>query len=145
MPKLFNNMVTSKDCIKKYGLPELQKNLKLFDVPAKLEIGVIPKRIYCNIDIIEPLTKAFEALINTEAVKELVTWDGCFNIRKKRINDTYSLHSWGVAIDINAFENQMGTSGKLSQKFVKCFIDNGFDWGGNWTLKDPMHFQLTKI
>ena len=53
----------------------------LWDVPKELEIGVIPKKIYCNKDMIEPLTKAFKNLIATGLVKELKTWDGCFNIR----------------------------------------------------------------
>ena len=69
-------MVTSAQCLQKYGEPEKHKNMVLWDVPTELEIGVIPKRIYCNKDLIEPLTKAFKALIDTGAVKELKTWDG---------------------------------------------------------------------
>jgi hypothetical protein len=34
---------------------------------------------------------------------------------------------------------------KLSPGFVKCFTDNGFEWGGTWKRKDPMHFQLAEI
>ena len=37
-------MVKSADCLKKYGDPEKQKAMVLWDVPAALEIGVIPKR-----------------------------------------------------------------------------------------------------
>jgi hypothetical protein len=56
-----------------------------------------------------------------------------------------SLHSWGIAIDVNAFENGLGQTPKLSAGFVKCFTDNGFDWGGVWKRLDSMHFQLSKI
>ena len=36
-------LLSSSDCFKKYGSPEL-------------EIGVIHKRLYCNKDLIAPLT-----------------------------------------------------------------------------------------
>lgn len=139
-------MVTSAQALKKYG-PPAQDNpfLFLWDVPPHLEIGVIPKRIYCNKEIIGRLSAAFKALIDTGCVQELKTWDGCFNIRKKRGLNSMSLHSWGIAIDLNAFENGLGQQPKLSPEFVKCFTDNGFDWGGTWTRKDGMHFQLSKI
>ena len=139
-------MVTSTQALKKYGEPSPSNpSLTLWDVPAELEIGVIPKRIYCNKDLVEPLKKAFQELIRTGYVNELKTWDGCFNIRKKRGLSSMSLHSWGIAIDVNAFENGLGQTPKLSAGFVKCFTDNGFDWGGVWTRKDGMHFQLSNI
>lgn len=136
--------MTSAQALKKYGEPSANnKNMVLWDVPTELEIGVIPKRIYCNKDMLPLLRDAFRELIRTGAVKELKTWDGCFNIRKKRGLSSMSLHSWGLAIDVNAFENGLGTKGKLSKTFVKCFTDNGFEWGGNWTGRtDPMHFQI---
>jgi hypothetical protein len=138
-------MVTSAQCLKKYGDPVLQKNLVMWDVPTSLEVGVIPKKIYCNKDLVGPLSKALTALIATGHVKELKTWDGCFNIRKKRGLSSMSLHSWAIAIDVNAFENGLNVTPKLSAGFVKCFTDHGFDWGGTWTRKDGMHFQLAKI
>ncbi len=138
-------MVTSAMCFAKYGDPEKQKNMVVWDVPNHLEIGVIPKKIYCNRDMVAPLQKAFENLIKTGRVKELKTWDGCFNIRKKRGLSSMSLHSWGIAVDVNAFENGLGKDPKLSKAFVKCFTDAGFNWGGVWRRKDGMHFELAAI
>lgn len=139
-------MVTSKQALRKYGpATPSNPNLVLWDVPTNLEIGVIPKRIYCNKDLINPLAAAFQALIRTGHVSELKTWDGCFNIRKKRGLSSMSLHSWGIAVDINAFENGLNQTPKLSPGFVKCFTGNGFDWGGTWQRKDGMHFQLSTI
>lgn len=137
-------LLTSSDCLKRYGLPELEKAMALWDVPPELEIGVIPKKIYCNKDMVKPLTLVFQNLIKTGFVKELKTWDGCFNIRRKRGTISPSLHSWGVAIDVNAAWNGMGKKPTLSTGFVKCFTDAGFDWGGTWTKPDGMHFQLKK-
>ena len=139
-------MVTSKQCLEKYGEPS-QSNpfLTLWDVPATLEIGVIPKRIYCNKDLVLPLELAFKRLIERGFVSELKTWDGCFNIRKKRGLSTMSLHSWAIAVDVNAFENGLNQPPKLSAGFVKCFTDSGFEWGGTWQRQDGMHFQLSTI
>lgn len=140
------SMVTSKDCYKKYGEPSVKNPfLVVWDVPTELEIGLIPKKIYCNKDLIGPLTLAFKNLCDRKYVDEIKTWDGCFNIRKKRGLPTMSLHSWGIAVDINAFENGLNQQPKLSAGFVKCFTDAGFDWGGTWKRKDGMHFQLSKI
>ncbi len=134
-------------CFKKFGTPNAKsKSLVLWDVPTALEIGVIPKRIFCNSLMIIPLSQAFQNLITRGFVNELKTWDGCFNIRLQRGSRTkYSLHSWGIAIDVNAFENGLGVKPKLSAGFVKCFTDAGFDWGGNWKRPDGMHFQLATI
>lgn len=139
-------MVTSAQALKKYGEPSASNpSLVMWDVPAELEIGLIPKKIYCNKDLVEPLKKAFRALIDTGYVSEIKTWDGCFNIRKKRGLSSMSLHSWAIAVDINAFENGLRQTPKLSSGFVKCFTDNGFEWGGTWQRKDGMHFQLSKL
>jgi len=142
-------MVTSKQCFEKWGDPETRHDegsyMTMWDVPAELEIGVIPKKLYCNRAMIGPLTIAFRNLIERGCVAELKTFDGCFNVRKKRGLNSMSLHSWGIAIDQNAFENQLNQVPKLSKAFVQCFIDAGFDWGGYFTRKDGMHFQLAKI
>jgi hypothetical protein len=139
-------MVNSRQCFAKYGAPDAaNKCMTLWDVPAHLEIGFIPKRIYCNKDMVGPLSAAFSNLIHRGFVNELKTWDGCFNIRKIRGGNAMSLHSWGIAVDVNAFENGLSKEPKLSSGFVKCFTDAGFDWGGTWTRKDGMHFQLARI
>jgi len=138
-------MVTSAQALKKYGDPVKESGMILWDVPTELEIGVLPKRLYCNKDMVGPLTKAFTNLIDRGFVKELKTFDGCFNIRKKRGLSSMSLHAWGLAIDVNAAWNGLNVTPVLSAGFVKCFTDAGFDWGGTWTRKDGMHFQLKSI
>lgn len=137
-------MLTATDCQKKYGDPEKEKNMLLWDVPTRLELGVIPKKIYCNVDLVKPLERALKNIIDRGLITQLKTWDGCFNIRTKRGSDTRSLHSWGVAIDINAAWNQFGKKPTLSKELVACFKEAGFDWGGEWSKPDGMHFQLAK-
>lgn len=140
-------MIRPDDCLKKYGEPSRSNAfMTLWDVPSDLEIGVIPKRIYCNRDLVKPLQNAFINLISRGyAESELLTWDGCFNIRQMTGGTGYSLHSWGIAVDVNAFENGYGKTPKLSSGFVECFTDAGFDWGGEWRTPDGMHFQIKQL
>jgi hypothetical protein len=138
-------MVTSAQALKKYGDPTKESNMIVWDIPANLEVGVVPKKLYCNKDLVEPLSKALKNLIDTGKIAELKTFDGCFNIRKKRGLSSMSLHSWGIAIDVNAAWNGLNVTPVLSPAFVKCFTDAGFEWGGTWQRKDGMHFQLKSI
>ena len=138
-------MVTSAQALKKYGDPTKESSMVVWDIPGHLEVGVIPKKLYCNKDMVVPLSQAFTNLISRGKVVELKTFDGCFNIRKKRGLSSMSLHSWGIAIDVNAGWNQLNMTPTLSAEFVKCFTDAGFDWGGIWRRKDGMHFQLKTI
>jgi hypothetical protein len=138
-------MVTPEQCLAKYGSPESEKNLVVWDVPPHLEIGALPNKLYCNKDMVIPLSRAFGNVIERGLLSEVKTWDGCFNIRKMRAGKSPSLHSWAIAIDINAAWNQYGKPPTMSSELVRCFTDAGFDWGGNWSKKDGMHFQLSHI
>jgi hypothetical protein len=52
-----------------------------------------------------------------------------------------SRHAWGAAVDINAPTNPFGSSGSQDPRLVEVFKDRGFNWGGDWALPDPMHFE----
>jgi hypothetical protein len=153
-------MVTSQQCIKKYGSPVdntatsvnettlfERKWMVLWDVPEDInkEIKAIPNRIYCNKDIVNPLEQAFRNIIQRGLQNQIRTWDGCFNVRKKRGLGSLSLHSWAIAVDINAAWNGLGKTPTMSPELVKCFTDAGFNWGGIWKRPDGMHFQLSRI
>lgn len=139
-------MVTPEQCTKKYGDPSAKSvNLVVWLPEDIIQLPHLPKRIFCNRDLIKPLRQALVNLIARGHKDELHSWDGCFNIREQRGSTQTSLHSWAIAIDLNAAENPLGKPPVLSDGFVKCFTDAGFDWGGNWKRKDGMHFQLSKI
>ena len=139
-------MVTPEQCLAKFGHPDNPKNMVMWDVPKKLEIGVIPKRLYVNAAMIGPLTVAFTNLIERGFIGELKTFDGCYCKRLMRgSEDKWSIHSWALAIDVNASWNALKAKPTLSAGFVQCFKDAGFDWGGNFKRLDGMHFQLQKI
>lgn len=143
-------MVTSNDCIRKYGLPNVameRQHLVAWDVPDEINAAIpeLPNRIYCNKDLIKPLELAFNNIIDRCLTDQVKTWDGCFNIRLKRGGVSWSLHSWAIAVDINAARNGLGEEPVMCPDLVKCFTDAGFEWGGNWKRQDGMHFQLASI
>ena len=154
-------MVTSAQCLKKYGDPNLletqNKHFEIWFVPNDIReafkhvrfsaVGTIgfPKKIFINKDFKPILEKALRNVIERDLADELKTWDGCFIIRQKRGLTSLSLHSWALAVDVNASENQLNQTPKLSAEFVACFTDAGCDWGGVWQRIDAMHMQISKI
>ena len=145
-------MVTSGDCLKVFGDPSTKFDegtyMVLWKVPEYIwkAIPEIPRKIYCNKQMLVPLETAFYNIIDRGLTDQMKTWDGCFNIRRKRGRNSWSLHSWGIAIDINAAWNRLGQEPKMNRDLVKCFLDAGFDWGGYWVNRpDGMHFQLSYI
>lgn len=138
-------MLTSKQARERYGDPTKETSMVLFKVPEVLQLGAIPKKIYCNKDLVKPLTQALNNIVTSGLADQVKTWDGCFQIRRKRTNESLSVHSWGLAIDINAAWNALGQIPTMSKELVACFTDAGFVWGGVWKTPDGMHFQLAEI
>jgi len=64
----------------------------------------------------------------------------CHNPRKP-----LSLHSWGIAVDINWATNAYGTEGDMHPDIVDIFEEAGFTWGGRWRKRDCMHFEWAKL
>ena len=70
---------------------------------------------------------------------------GCFYPRFIAGSQQLSLHSFGIAFDINVPGNQRGTAGEIDRDVVSIFKRWGFAWGGDWSFTDPMHFEMNQI
>lgn len=98
--------------------------------------------LYCNRDMMAPLTRAFCSVLLRGFLDELHTYDGCLEIRNVRGDEELSTHAYALGIDLNARQNPLGSDGRWTAGFVRCFTDEGFTWGGDFkTRKDPMHFS----
>lgn len=168
-------MVTDKDCLDKWGTPtptvkwENSTGLTLWRSESSLSSqqviwsifpeqqeyskSCLPNKIYMNKLMVDPFTKAIKDLIAARLLDDIRTWNGCYNIRRMKVvkngkiafSSKYSLHSWGIAFDIDAAWNQLGKKGDLNPAIVEIFKKNGFDWGGDFKVEDSMHFQLKEI
>jgi D-alanyl-D-alanine carboxypeptidase len=99
-------------------------------------------RIYGHKLLDAPLKQAFRLLCERGLAGELRTYDGCFNIRPMTGGGGYSVHSWGLAVDLNALLNPYGGPTRFSKEFILCFAEAGFEAGALWHTPDGMHFQL---
>lgn len=135
-------ILTSKKCLEVLGEPDRERDMGSYMILPPMRH--IPARIYCNRRFIDPFQQGLANVRSAGLGELIITWDGCFNIRRKKGGSTWSLHSWGVAFDINAAWNRFGKKPTMDGRLVKCFKDAGFDWGGDWKNPDGMHFQLTE-
>jgi hypothetical protein len=78
-------------------------------------------------------------------------YSGCWAVRPIRGKKTPSMHSYGLAIDINAPANGLAepvnrTLFKPDSLVVKAFKDENWVWGGDWRgRRDAMHFQAAVV
>lgn len=138
------SLLTALEARSKYGPPEQERGMVLWVIPKDLQIGAVPARIYCNRQLREPLEQALRCIEEKGLSEHIKTWDGCFNIRKTFAGTTPSLHSWGLAVDLNAGWNRYAMKPTMNPDVVDCFVSAGFDWGGHFRVPDGMHFQLSR-
>lgn len=77
-------------------------------------------------------------------------YNGSYNYRKTRNGSSQSIHSWGLAIDLDADMNGLYTSwdnARFSKPIYKPFLDiwehHGFLSLGRRDGRDSMHIQAT--
>lgn len=148
--------------LSRYGDP--MKNTKGFEsqfmvqwpIPMWIDthIPALPNKMYINKDIVHVFEETMNELIAIGAYKEIVTFDGMFNVRYIRGSKTkLSIHSWGLAIDLNASHNPLGFSKDqatakglhpFSKTFDQVWRDLGWTCGIDFSRHDGMHYEYTK-
>jgi len=89
---------------------------------------------------IEKKAKIFQEF---EYITDLQIWAPRHIGRDKR--KRLSSHTWGIAVDVNPLENLPGClNPTIPGCVVEIFKKHGFVWGGDWRIKDYMHFEPSK-
>lgn len=122
-----------------------EENITEIELPIKSPENINWK-VECNKKLSTVIFSLFYSYIlggleTTYPISQL----SCFVPRHKMSDPkrSLSLHSYGIAIDINWKHNKVGTSGNIPKGVVDIFKAFGFKWGGDWkTVKDPMHFEF---
>jgi hypothetical protein len=99
----------------------------------------------------EDAYKALESALQASGYPHGRSWS---NVCRKIANSSnYSLHSYGIAIDIDAPQNPQSSGPPFSGRIQKSHVDavlsikneagrSVWAWGGYWSTPDRMHFQL---
>jgi len=101
----------------------------------------------CHKLVVPKFKEAFKNIVDRKLSNQIKTFGGCFCPRQIRGGNSWSTHSWAIAIDVNPKWNRFGQKNfEMSEGLAKCFEDVGFVWGGRWTgCPDAMHFQYATI
>jgi hypothetical protein len=109
---------------------------------ARMEnVPVLNQAVVCHRKIALPLRNAFHQMLEANLAGAIKTCEGCYWPRHKMHDPGrgLSVHTWGIAIDLNAATNQPGCQGDMNERVIRIFSEHGFYWGGHFG--DPMHFQ----
>jgi hypothetical protein len=109
----------------------------------------------CHKLVAEPLTRIFANAAKQfgEATFRLMRLDqfgGCYNYRQMRGGSSLSMHSWGIAVDLDPVNNGLTTrapqalfSGDDYEPFWRIVEAEGFYSLGRRENRDWMHFEAT--
>jgi hypothetical protein len=101
-------------------------------------------RVTCHRLIVPQLRAAMAEIQSKGLATSVRTFDGCYVPRfiERNPERSVSLHTWGIAFDLNAVTNMPGANGDMDMRVVNVMKRWGFNWGGDWSVPDPMHFEL---
>lgn len=95
--------------------------------------------------------RAFAQVMEAHDYRFRETDGGTYNCRRIAGSTSYSLHAYGLALDLNPSDNPYGTNRTdqpaAFRSSIKAITADGrqvFAWGGDWTGSgsDPMHWQI---
>jgi hypothetical protein len=112
-----------------------------FDTSQKI------KRVRAHDRIVDLLVVTLMECLTRGVKPTRMKYGGCYSWRAKRTSTSLSLHTWGIAIDLEPAENPLGQpwvdDGKrLDPRIIEVFKGRGWFWGGEFGgTPDPQHFQ----
>lgn len=114
-------------------------------------------RFSCHERVAIPLTAIFREAVRHYGAErfsdlDLDVFGGCFNHRRMRGGTSWSMHSWGIAVDLNPANNQLRWGADQAQfagsaytAFWNICEAHGATVAGRAWGKDWMHFQFARL
>lgn len=151
--------MTTQQVIKKYGPANVtgQGYLVKIDLPYPMRLAwdtdTTVKTMMCHKLVADKFKAVFNDLLvhyGYNKIKELGIdlFGGCFNYRKMRGGSAWSMHSWGIAIDLDPARNQLKETSKTARfarpeykPMIDIFYSHGFIGLGPEQNRDWMHFE----
>ena len=110
------------------------------------EVPVLTGAVTCHRRMVDQLAGALGEIEEAGLAELIDTSDygGCWVPRHIDFNPArpLSMHSWGLAVDLNVSTNGLGQPPTMDPRIVEIFDRWGFAWGGRWSRPDGMHFEL---
>lgn len=152
--------MTTQAAIKKYGIPNetgvgylVRINLP-YPMRLAWDTDTTVSTIMCHKLIADRLTSVFNELMveyGYNKIKELGIdlFGGCFNYRRMRNGSAWSMHAWGIAIDLDPERNTLKETSRTARfarpeykPMINIFYKHGFESLGVEKNYDWMHFQI---
>lgn len=152
--------MTTQQIKKKYGEPNVTGSGYLVTIqspfPLRLawDISTVVHKISCHQLIASQLRTALEEILDVYGLKRINElgidlFGGCFNYRKMRNGNAWSMHSWGIAIDLDPARNQLHETSATARfarpeykQMIDIFYKHGFISLGREKNYDWMHFEI---
>jgi hypothetical protein len=152
--------MTTKEVISKYGKPNVTGDGYLVTIllpyPMRLawDTETIVHKMRCHKLVSGRFLAVFNELLRVYGyakIKELGIdlFGGCFNFRKMRGGNDWSMHSWAIAIDLDPGRNQLKETSKTARfakpeykQMIDIFYKHGFISLGREKNYDWMHFEI---
>lgn len=153
-------MMTSKQAVQRYGAPNKTGRGYLFTIdlpfPMRLswDLKTVIKSVQCHKSVADQLKAIFTDILEHYGLPEIQRlgidlYGGCFNYRAMRGGSELSVHSWGLAIDLDPARNLLRETSKTArfarpeyQAMIDIFYKHGFESLGREKNYDWMHFQI---
>lgn len=140
-----------------YG-PVGTSQVMILPYPMRLawKLDVLVTRMQCHKLVAKPMANIFQGTLDHYGISHLTDlgldkFGGCLNVRKKRGGSTMSMHSYGIAVDMDPLNNRLRwdhTRAKLALIDYIPFWDIVEEAGayslGRTQDRDWMHFQFAK-
>jgi hypothetical protein len=121
------------------------KYIAPFTLPYPIRYAGVPKTTArCHHLLADNFIAVFTDIQTAGLIDKANDYSGIFATRPIRGYSKFpSCHSWGIAIDLEATDNPLGSTGHMDPGVIAIFKKHGFFWGGDFIHRhDPMHFQF---